>query len=155
MTIRDEIVAAARECKGTPFRRQGRRPGPDGALDCAGVIRHAGVTAGGVAADYDHRNYSAFPKPAEIAAELNRMMDRVGGGLEAARDGDVVMLVDARWSHTGILASHNGARTLIHTTRTDRHCVEHHLTEEWARRVAGVWRFRRIGYEGAEWHNSR
>ena len=142
MSRSDEIVAAARECIGTPFRHQGRRVGPDGALDCAGVIRHAGVKAGGVAADYQYVNYSRFPDANEIAAELDRMMERVEGGLGAARDGDVALMVDARWSHTGVLATVNGARTVIHTTRMDRCCIEHRLTAEWARRVRAVYRFR-------------
>ena len=144
MNRSDEIVAAARECIGTPFRHQGRRLGPDGGLDCAGVIRHAGIKAGGVAADYQYGNYSRFPQASEVAAELDRMMERVEGGLAAARDGDVALMVDARWSHTVVLASENGARTVIHTTRMDRRCVEHHLTAEWARRVRTVYRFREV-----------
>lgn len=139
---RARIVEAARQCIGTPFRHQGRRCGPDGALDCAGVVRFAAVESGCIPAEYDFLHYPRFPKPTQIAAQLDRLMDHVLGGLSNALPGDVLLLADARWSHMAVLTEANGQPALVHTTRLDGRCMEHRLDEEWRRRVRAVYRFR-------------
>jgi hypothetical protein len=142
MHDREAIIEAARACVGTPFRHQGRRPGHGGGLDCLGIVRHAGIVTSFIPAEFDFRNYGPFPNADFIARELDRMLDRVIGGLEFALDGDVPLFADERWSHMGVLSQEAGTATLIHTTRMDRFCIEHHLDAEWRRRVRGIWRFR-------------
>jgi hypothetical protein len=44
MMIADNVIEAARECLGTPFRHQGRIVGE--ALDCAGVAVHVAERLG-------------------------------------------------------------------------------------------------------------
>src|SRR5216684_1192655 len=109
MPTRADIVAAARECIGTPFRHQGRRSGSSGGLDCAGMIIVVAHELGLATADYDHTGYAHLPGRSDVAQELDRMMDRVQGGLPDARDGDVLLMEDSGWAtHTGILASMPG-----------------------------------------------
>ncbi len=141
---RERIVESARECLLTPFRHQGRRIGRDGGLDCAGIVRAAGIGGGHVDASYDFIGYSRLPKPEEIQRVLltGGWMYRIAP--EDARDGDALQFWDERWSHLGILSEHKGSRMLIHTTKADGFCVEHLIDGEWNRRLYRAYRFKGV-----------
>lgn len=141
---RERIIESARECIGTPFRHQGRRIGRDGGLDCAGIIRVAGIGGGYVDPAWDFTGYSRFPHPDEIERVLLSSGWMVRVLQSEVRPGDALQFWDLRWSHLGILAEHAGARMLIHTTRADRFCVEHRIDAEWDRRFRRAYRFKGV-----------
>src|SRR5438034_10631009 len=102
MPTRAEVVERARACIGTPFRHQGRLPGRG--LDCVGIVIHV-ANALGFKESFDFRVYSRFPDQILVMGMLGEHLDRLGSILEAG-DGDVLLMVDDRWSvHVGILAT--------------------------------------------------
>ena len=142
MANRDQIIAAARSLKGTPFQHQGRIPGIG--LDCAGVpIAVANICE--ITAAFDFRRYSHFPRPEMVRRELTNNLDPVPGGIAAARSGDVVYLADHGYAtHMGIVAEIDGYLTLIHSSKRDGGVVESRIDEDLARDVRGVFSFRGI-----------
>lgn len=131
MTL-EGIVAAARECLGTPFRHQGRVPGVG--LDCAGVICHVAHRLG---LPYDApTNYPRDPYQGllEAALDAQACLQRV----DALEPGAVLLMRTRREPrHVGIWT---GA-TLIHADETVGRVCEHGLDAGWLRRVVRVYRY--------------
>ena len=84
MTV-DEIVAAARECLGTPFHHQGRVLGYG--LDCAGVAAHVARAVGCEVVEVS--GYGRTPAHGQIeqALEAQPYLMRIA---ESPRPGDLL-----------------------------------------------------------------
>ncbi len=129
-----DIIAAARETLGTPFRHQGRRAGQ--ALDCAGVICHVCDRLGvpyAAPLDYPRRPYAG-----QLEAVLNAQpaLSRVPG---EPQPGDILLMRFARDpQHLGIWTG----ETLIHSWESAGKVAEHGMDDDWRRRIVAVYRIR-------------
>ena len=131
----DDIIAAARECLGTPFVHQGRLPGR--ALDCAGLVVAVAQVLG---VEYsDQTGYSRSPSGGLLETALDDQpgITRI---LPADRQtGDVLLMrFSSDPQHLAILADH----TIIHAYEAPGIVCEHDLTDLWVRRIVRVYRFR-------------
>lgn len=135
--IGDAVVAAARQCLGTPFRHQGRIPGVG--LDCLGLIVHVGN-----AIERPIKSPSAYPQdPAHqgllAGAEANEGLARITD-MTALQPGDILLIQIG--GHVRHLAIYTGP-TLIHVWGGGVNQVcEHSIDPRWWRRVAAAYRFR-------------
>ncbi|MFZ5610169.1 MAG: NlpC/P60 family protein [Pseudomonadota bacterium] len=130
---RDDLVAAARQCLGTPFRHQGRALGRG--LDCVGLLIHV---AHGVGLQTDDPcDYGRQPAHGLLERHL------AAAGLApippvAALPGDVLLFrIDGPAQHVA-LASDKG---MIHAYALARRVVEHRLDPVWRARLVGAYRF--------------
>jgi NlpC/P60 family putative phage cell wall peptidase len=117
---REQIVAAAREWLGTPFRHQGRLKGVG--VDCAGVLEGVATQLGLVP------EYLAAPARAEYARQpdgtLNALLDKylVRVPLTQREPGDVALVAWSRLpQHVGIFTS---TGTLLHAYESAHKVVE-------------------------------
>lgn len=142
MANREQIVAAARALKGTPFQHQGRIPGRG--IDCAGVpIVVANRCA--LVVNFEFKGYSRFPRPEMVRRELTKNMDLVPGGFAAARTGDLAWISYLGYAtHMGIVAELDGYLTVIHSSERDGGVVESRIDEQLARDIRGVFSFRGV-----------
>jgi cell wall-associated NlpC family hydrolase len=135
MTAAD-LIAAARACLDTPFIHQGRLPGQ--ALDCAGLLV---AVARAVGADYrDVAGYSRSPSGGllEYAMDNQPCLVRVPD-LNARQPGDVLLM---RFTGDPQHLTLYAGNTIIHGYEAVGRICEHRLTEQWARRIVRVYRFR-------------
>ena len=133
MTI-DDILAAARQCLGTPFRHQGRIVGIG--LDCAGVAIHVAQQCGLGSIDVD--GYSRTPSGGLLEASLDGQpcLDRVM--LNDRQPGDLLLMRFASDpQHLAICAGD----TIIHAYESAGQCCEHRLSCLWESRIVRVYRF--------------
>lgn len=131
----EEVVAAARECLGTPFRHQGRVLGL--ALDCAGVVAHA-VKACGLDVAEVH-GYGPTPNKGMLERALNEQPALLKVGVSDRVAGDILLMRFAEEpQHLAVLAG----ETIIHAYEAAGKCCEHRLSSMWAARIAGVYRVR-------------
>lgn len=134
----DDILAAARQCLGTPFRHQGRLLGFG--LDCAGVAVHVARQIG--AGHLDVSGYGRIPANGELEQSLDAQpcLERVSR-IDDRRPGDVLLMRFAgEPQHIAITAE----ATIIHAYESVGQCCEHRLSSVWAARIARVYRFRGI-----------
>lgn len=133
---RDEIIAWARECVGTPFHHQGRIVGRG--IDCAGVIVHVAERAG---IQHDSpTNYSRQPHGGMLESILDTQpgLIRVTG---EPQPGDVLLMRFGRTAqHLGIFTGTG----LIHAYQKVNKCVEHDLDDQWQRRIVRIYRFAEV-----------
>ena len=131
--MRARIVAASRECLGTPFRHQGRVPGHG--LDCVGLAVHVGHSLGLVR--YDVRAYSRLPAGGELERHL-AVAGLRSKSVEAALPGDLYLMVfESDPQHVAIKTD----RGIIHAYLSARRVVEHGLNDIWRRRIVGAYAF--------------
>lgn len=137
---RAEIVVAARERLGTPFRHQGRAR----TLDCVGVARAVAIALEQIPADYDFRAYGRLPDPHKMRIELDALLDPIP--LETADAGDVILISSEGWSiHLGILARGvRGQLTIVHTTREAGRCFECDFEPDWKASARMAFRYRGV-----------
>lgn len=133
----DDIVAAARECIGTPFRHQGRLPGI--ALDCAGVAVHVAKQIG-----VEYIDVSGYgPTPAngrlEQSLDMQPCLERIAINERAAGD----LLLMRFLSEPQHLAICTGTG-IVHAYEAVGICCEHDLDPKWVKRIVQVYRFRGI-----------
>jgi cell wall-associated NlpC family hydrolase len=128
----DDIIAAARETLGTPYRHQGRINGV--ALDCIGVAIYVAQKLG---FDYlDLPAYNRIPHHGllETMVEkqpcLVRVFDRQPGDLFLMRFTD-----DPQ--HVAIFTG----ETIIHSSSQTERVVENRLSDELEKQVVAVYRF--------------
>ncbi len=120
MTIRDDIVAAARSRRGVRFQEYGRN---EHGLDCAGLLIVVAREVGLVPPDFDVRGYSQRPD----GTLLERMAPHMGRRLNKAtmRAGDaIVIITDQDPQHLGILAQYKGRDdvfSIIHASNDERY----------------------------------
>lgn len=132
----DQILAAARECLGTPFKHQGRFK--DKALDCAGLVVHV---AHQFELEYvDQTGYARLPGAGLLEAALDAQpcLTRVTEMLP----GDIALMsFSAGPQHLGFFDGEN----LIHAYQPIGKVCEHRLTAEWRNRIVRIYRF--VGVE--------
>lgn len=125
------IVAAARECIGTPFAHQGRML--NRALDCAGVAVH--VAQRWHAVD-EPAAYGRMPNNAMLEYWLERQPFLQVAA--AAQAGDILLMrFTGEPQHLAICAGD----TIIHAYEAIGRVVEHNLDARWRRRIVRVYRF--------------
>lgn len=135
MPKRSEIVAAARDWIGTPYRHQGRtRAG----VDCIGFVW-------AVAADLGYHvdipnNYSSNPSGDQLIKGCERTLVRSERVQLIA--GDIAIL----WGYTrglpqhfAIMGSHGPRLTMIHAWSKHAKVVEHGWDEFWAKRLVAIY----------------
>ena len=134
MMIADNVIEAARECLGTPFRHQGRLVGE--ALDCAGVAVHVAERLGyGV---LDVTGYGRTPVNGQLEATLESQPFLSLVEVTDVQPGDILLMRFAgEPQHIAILAS----GTIIHAYESVGMCCEHALSSKWAARIVGAYRF--------------
>jgi len=132
------VIAAARQCLGTPFRHQGRLL--SFGLDCAGVVVHVCRTLGVDVIDVE--GYGRTPN----AGQLERAMDaqptirRVDDVTDRQPADILLMRLGTDPQHLAIFTGN----TIIHAHEASGNCVEHVLSPVWASRIVAVYRFRGI-----------
>ena len=127
------IIAAPRECLGTPFVHQGRIL--NRALDCAGVAVHAARSVGLEVAE--PAAYSRLPNAAMLEWWLDQQpfLDRVTGMQPADL---LLMRFTGEPQHLAVFTGD----TIIHAYQAIGRVVEHGLDAKWRRRIVRVYRFR-------------
>lgn len=134
----EDIIGAARQCLGAPFRHQGRLLGFG--LDCAGVAiwvaRHVGVSP------IDVEGYGRTPKDGQIERALDSQPDLMRVADPADRQpGDLLLMRFA--TDPQHLAVFTG-NSIIHAYESAGKCVEHILSPVWSRRIVRAYRFRGV-----------
>lgn len=134
MSIGDRIVAAARECLGTPFVHQGRLPGR--ALDCAGVAVHAcrqcGLTA------LEPQGYGRQPHDGMLEMWLERQPFLARAPLADMHAGDLLLMRFTGEPQHIAIATDAG---ILHSYEKAGRVVEHVLDPRWRKRIVRVYRF--------------
>jgi len=130
----EDVVAAARECLGTPFAHQGRVVGVG--LDCAGLAVHA-VRAAGIDV-LDFAGYGRTPNRGHLAAAMDAqpMLERVDSMADRAAGDILLMRFLGEPQHVGICT---GAG-IIHAYEAVGMCCEHDLCSKWVKRIVRVYR---------------
>jgi cell wall-associated NlpC family hydrolase len=131
----EDIIAAARECLGTPFRHQGREPGR--ALDCLGVVVH--VARARNHTHQDAAGYARTPAPGLLEAGLAGQVCLYRVPLVNMQPGDVLLMRFSREpQHLAVFTGEG----IIHAYQAIGRCVEHRLDDKWRKRIVSAWRFR-------------
>lgn len=131
----DEIIAAARECIGTPFRHQGRVPGKG--LDCAGL----GIVAA-KAVGIEIKDFIGYPN-LPFDGMLKKMFDEQKNLVRIARldaaPGDVLLMrISDAPQHVAIL-SYNGY--MIHAYQSLGKVAEQRIDGVWRSKIIAAYRF--------------
>lgn len=134
----DDILAAARQCLGTPFRHQGRLLGFG--LDCAGVAIHVARQIG--AGHLDVSGYGRTPANGQLEQSLDAQpcLERVSRVDDRAAGDLLLMRFAGDPQHLAITAGD----TIIHAYESVGRCCEHRLSSVWAARIVRVYRFRGV-----------
>lgn len=130
----EDVVAAARECLGTPFAHQGRVVGVG--LDCAGLAVHA-VRAAGVDV-LDFAGYGRTPNKGHLAASLDAqpMLERVHNISDRAAGDILLMRFLGEPQHVAICTGPG----IVHAYEAVGTCCEHDLCAKWVQRIVRVYR---------------
>lgn len=131
--IANDIVYAARECIGTPFKHQGRLVGK--ALDCAGLVVHVAQRIG---ADYiDLSGYGRNPSGGILQQTLDS-----NDWIELQSNpqyGDILLMrFSGEPQHLAICAG----GTIIHSYANVKQVCEHRFSDVWRKRVVAVYRYK-------------
>lgn len=130
----EAIIAAARECLGTPFRHQGRLLGEG--LDCAGVAVHVARRIGCEVLDVPGYGRTPAFGLLELALDAQGCLEAVA--LADRRPGDLLLMrFDGDPQHLAILAE----GTIIHAYESVGKCCEHRLSSPWVARIVRAYRF--------------
>lgn len=131
-----DLIAAARDCLGTPFMHQGRAPRVG--LDCAGLLVHVAQANGLPVIDCD--DYARTPSRGqlELMCAAQPCLTRVNGVPQA---GDVLLMRFANEPQHLALCTGAG---VIHAYEAVRRVVEHDLDTKWRRRIVAVYRFSEV-----------
>lgn len=131
----EDLLTAARQCLGTPFRHQGRMVGVG--IDCAGVAIHVAQAVG---AEYlDVSGYGRIPAGGQLESSLDAqpclqllesIADRAPGDL-------LLMRFVFEPQHLAICTG----QTIIHAYEPVGICCEHDLSTMWSSRIVRVYRF--------------
>lgn len=141
-TLEQQVVECARSWVGTRFRHQGRsRNG----VDCLGLLvmiaqecelKHGDIFL----SDCDETNYGIFPDIHTLKIKLEHYLQLIP--LDEARIGDVLLLeMDGRAQHLGIISDYCSGYGLIHAYAPARTVVEHRLDQNWIDKIAAAFRF--------------
>jgi NlpC/P60 family putative phage cell wall peptidase len=131
--IPNPLIAAARECLGTPFHHQGRQPGIG--LDCIGLIVVALQATGKQV--HDRSDYGKRPDGKSLETAL------AAHGAVPVQDiaaGDILLFrYDGQPQHVALAT---GADSMIHSFAPAGEVVETLIGAYWRRRLVGIYRFR-------------
>jgi len=130
----DLIIEAARECKGTPFLHQGRRPGQG--LDCAGLVRYPAVKLGLIDPDDDYISYGREPLPLKMKEQLESRLDPI----RKLEKGCVIWFTVVK--HPQHVAIYTGSGIIHAVNFGPKKVVEHGINSQWTDRIAGLYRYR-------------
>lgn len=134
----EDLISAARELLGFPFRHQGRAI--SGSTDCAGVICHVAARNG--IPHEDQTDYPMIPGGSRIESALDGQNHLVRVPVSSICPGDVLLMkFSGDPQHLGIYTGDN----IIHAYESVGKVVEHRLSNEWTRRIVRAYRF--IGIE--------
>lgn len=145
MTV--SLSDAARSWVGTRFAHQGRRKCSAinaGGVDCLGLL--VGVASecniqfdGLSAAQLDETDYGHYPDERRLMTALSAHLTSQKS--EPIQVNDVVLMeIDGRMQHLGIVGEKAGVLTLIHAYASAKKVVEHGLDEVWRARVKKQFR---------------
>lgn len=142
---RDDIIAAAREYIGTPFRHQGRTKS---GIDCVGLIILAAKARGLAEADFDFNGYARRPPHGLAFIELFKSKLQQKSNMDVA-PGDVVIFKESRFPcHCGITAWKDGVLSMIHAYAPYKMVVEDYFVQGgWPEKHVATFAFPGV----AEW----
>lgn len=134
MNKTDLVIAAARQCIGTPFHHQGRLAGVG--LDCIGLVVHA-LRAVGMTVQ-DQTNYGKQPDGSALAEAL-LAHGAITVPSEERKGGDILLFrFHDEPQHVALATEKND---FIHAYAPAGKVVAVSLNEVWRRRLWGVYRF--------------
>lgn len=135
----DDVIAAARECLGTPFRHQARVIGLG--MDCAGVLVHCFQRLG--LPFSDEMGYPRNPYDGQLDKILAAQPSLRAVPKSEMRAGDVLsMRIKSAPQHIAIHAGQvRGHDYIIHSSSECGKVAEHRLCDVWGARVMHVYRF--------------
>lgn len=139
---RELIVSAARGLLGTPYRHQGRVPGPQGGIDCIGVPVLVAWLLGVKPLSWNVDGYRRVPDGYTLMRRIRQeLADEVTW--DAAGPGDVAVFDWGQYPHhVGILGSYrSGGLSLIHADSVSRKVVEQRLVLAPPIRFVAAFRF--------------
>ena len=133
----DDIIGAARQCLGTPFRHQGRLLGFG--LDCAGVAVHVARQIG--VGHLDVSGYSRTPAHGQLEQSLDAQpcLERIALADRSAGD-LLLMRFSSDPNHIAICTGDG----IVHAHEIVGQCCEHRLSSTWEARIVRVYRFRGV-----------
>lgn len=137
-----QVADEARRHMGAKWRHQGRTPGPDGALDCIGLIV---VTAHALGLSrFDVSNYGPVATDETLRDGCREHLVEVP--LADMRPGDVVVMRFAQGArHIGFIGDYRpapGMLSVIHSCALNpRRVVEQRLDAAWRGRIMNAFRF--------------
>ena len=133
----EDIIAAARELVGMPFRHQGRAH--TGKTDCAGVACHVAARNG---IEYnDQGDYPRLPGGGRLESALDGQPHLVRVAAADMQSGDLLLM---RFSgEPQHLAIYTG-NTIVHAYERVGKVVEHGMDSAWRRRIVRVYRFTEV-----------
>lgn len=139
--MREQILAAAFACLGTPFRHQARVPGLG--IDCAGLLVH--VFRALDLPHHDELGYPRNPYDGQLEKILDGQPSLVRIALDQAQPGDVLaMRISTAPQHIAFLAQPiDGQRYIIHSSSEHGGVVHHRLDELWGARIMRAYRLER------------
>ena len=133
----DDVVAAARECLGTPFCHQGRIPGL--ALDCAGLIVAVAQKLGIYHFDVD--GYGRRPNRGLLESTLASQPELIAVDCARLVPGDILLMRFTKDpQHLAIFAG----ETIIHSWSSPGKVCEHRIDAVWRSRIIAAYRFREV-----------
>tara|TARA_R110001606_G_scaffold30344_1_gene93771 strand:- start:20272 stop:20697 length:426 start_codon:yes stop_codon:yes gene_type:complete len=134
----DDIIAAARECMGTPFKHQARVPGVG--IDCAGLLVHCFKALG--LPHQDELGYPRTPYDGQLEKILDSQKSLQRIPVAEAKTGDwLTMRLVRDPQHIALHAGEiRGHTYIIHASSESGKVVHHRLDSLNRARVMGAYR---------------
>lgn len=140
-----QLTAAVRTTIGTPFHHAGRVPGPNGGLDCGGMMVVALNLLGFTVNDKRHYNRGDGIKDmVEILSANNFTQREYSGKGYGSVPGDLILIRTSEIYHHLVYLTED--ETIIHawvTTGINR-IVESKMLPEWWSNVHSLWRWNEL-----------
>lgn len=136
------ILACAYSWIGTPYQHQGRVKGPNGGVDCLGLVIGIALELqltnnyGQLLSHFDQQDYGRVPDTNQLHQQLQSQLRPVFGDWHS---GDVLVFnILGRPQHLGI---YDGTtNSVIHAYEGSRTVMSQRLERQWRRRIAGAYR---------------
>lgn len=132
---KNDIVEEARKLLNVKWQHQGRSIN---GVDCAGLCV---LTARGLGLEVqDYTNYQRRTHGTEFLEYFRRNLDEKAFG--DMTTGDVVVLTEPTYPcHCGIVTERHGEQYFIHAYAKRRKVVEERISDDWRKRIVGVFAF--------------
>lgn len=132
---RKQICDVARTLLGTPYHHQGRLKGVG--LDCAGVAVAISQELGIFTPEQDYSGYSNIPDGRQLLLHCRKNCKEKPANEYKA--GDILLFrFDKDPQHIGVMLEDN---YFIHSYMRAGKVVMHTMSEEWIKRIVGVFEF--------------